>query len=181
MKPLIEDLPQHYQRSPQDAELQRVLHNLVERVEQDLEFTLAQLIPSTASWWGLELWEAAYGIPTDYTQGTQQRRTRVLAKIQGTGTSTQEKIKGIAQVFSTFPVEIAELHDQYHFVIWYVGTTGEVEHKADLVAAINEVKPAHLAWTIGYRETCPTSVYVGCLPRQGDKNVWKVDCRDPKV
>ena len=53
MKPLIEELPRHYQRSAPDAELQRVLSLLVEQAQADEEFTLAQLFPSTTSGWGL--------------------------------------------------------------------------------------------------------------------------------
>ena len=41
MKPLIEELPRHYQRSAPDAELQRVLSLLVEQAQADEEFTLA--------------------------------------------------------------------------------------------------------------------------------------------
>ena len=55
MKPLIEELPRHYQRSAPDAELQRVLSLLVEQAQADEEFTLAQLFPSTTSGWGLEV------------------------------------------------------------------------------------------------------------------------------
>ena len=35
MKPLIEELPRHYQRSAPDAELQRVLSLLVEQAQAD--------------------------------------------------------------------------------------------------------------------------------------------------
>ena len=49
MKPLIEQLPRHYQTSQQDAELQRALTVLLTQVQADLDFTLKQLIPSTAS------------------------------------------------------------------------------------------------------------------------------------
>lgn len=84
MKPLIEELPRHYQRSAPDAELQRVLSLLVEQAQADEEFTLAQLFPSTTSGWGLELWERAYGLPVDPTQSDERRRQRILAKVKGT-------------------------------------------------------------------------------------------------
>ena len=49
MRPLIEELPRHYQRSPQDTELQRALGTVLDRARADLELTMEQLIPSTAS------------------------------------------------------------------------------------------------------------------------------------
>ena len=76
MTELIRELPGHYGRSPQDAELQRVLGLLADQLQADKELTLRQLHPSTASGWGLELWERAWGIPLDRTQSDQQRRAR---------------------------------------------------------------------------------------------------------
>ena len=43
MKPFIQELPRHYGRSPQDAELQRVLENMAARGGGDKDFTLEQL------------------------------------------------------------------------------------------------------------------------------------------
>ena len=88
MKSLIAQLPRHYQTSPQDTELQRALTTLLAQVQTDLDFTLKQLIPSTASGWGLALWEAAYGIRPQAGADEAQRRSRVLAKLQGTGMTT---------------------------------------------------------------------------------------------
>ena len=41
MTPLIEQLPAHYQRSPQDAELQRVLSLLADQLQADKELEFA--------------------------------------------------------------------------------------------------------------------------------------------
>ena len=76
MTPLIEQLPAHYQRSPQDAELQRVLGLLASQLQEDKELTLEQLCPSTASGWGLEHWERAYGLTVDYSLDEERRRSR---------------------------------------------------------------------------------------------------------
>ena len=141
------------------------------------DFTLKQLFPSTASGWGLELWERAWGIPVDRTLSDQRRRDRILAKIKGTGTTTVEVIRAVAQSFSSFPAEVIEESALCRFVIWYLGTIGEIEHKEDLIAAVNELKPARMDWEIRYRQTLDSSVYLGAFPRQGDaKILWEVDC-----
>ena len=44
MRPLIQELPEHYRTSPQDAELQRVLSLLAEQAEAGMAFTLDQQI-----------------------------------------------------------------------------------------------------------------------------------------
>ena len=60
-------LPAFYLLTTQHAELQRVIFNVLRRADNDMAFTLRQLFPSTASGWGLDIWEEAYGIPTDRT------------------------------------------------------------------------------------------------------------------
>lgn len=168
MKPFIQELPRYYGRSPQDAELQRVLENMAARAEADKDFTLEQLFPSTASGWGLAIWEEAYGLRREAGQTERQRRARVLAKIKGVSTTTVERIRGIAQVFSPSRVEAEERSTESRFIIWYVETIGEIDNKEDLVDIINELKPAHLAWSIKYRETFRTQGYAGMLPREAE-------------
>lgn len=168
MKHFIQELPRHYGRSPQDAELQRVLELMVVRAEADKDFTLEQLFPSTASGWGLTLWEEAYGLRREVGQADAQRRARVLAKIKGVGTTTAEQIQRVAQVFSASRVEVEERGAESRFIIWYVETIGEINDKEDLSAIINELKPAHLAWSIKYRETFQTPGYLGLAPREAE-------------
>lgn len=177
MRPLILELPEHYQASGPDAELQRALSRLVDQAQRDKDITLEQLFPSTASGWGLALWEEAYGIPVDKTQSDQQRRQRILGKIKGVGTTTVARILALAQVY--WPQsQVVEIPPEYRFEIVMTGTAGNVPYLEDFSAAVNEMKPAHLDWAIKYRIELPSTVYVGSLPRQGDMILWKVDCRD---
>ena len=168
MTPLIEQLPAHYQRSPQDAELQRVLGLLASQLQEDKELTLEQLYPSTASGWGLELWERAYGLTVDYSLDEERRRSRVLAKVKGVSVTTVAQLRGIAEAFSQSAVEIVELFDQYRFEIWYTETIGPIAHPEDLAAIVNELKPAHLEWAVKYRQTCPAPVYGACVERSAE-------------
>lgn len=176
MTPLIEQLPAHYQRSPQDAELQRVLSLLADQLQADKELTLEQLYPSTASGWGLELWERAYGLTVDYSLDEERRRSRVMAKVKGVGATTMDKLRGIAGAFSQSAVEIVELFDQYRFEIWYTETIGPIAHPEDLAAIVNELKPAHLEWAVKYRQTCPAPVYGACVERSAE---WFVLRQEP--
>lgn len=177
MTPIEQLLPALYRQTSEDTELQRVLTLMLEQAERDKDFTLEQLFPSTTSGWGLELWERAWGIPVDRTLSDQRRRDRILAKVKGTGTSTLEVIRAIAESFSPYPVEVMEESALYKFVVWYLGTIGEVEHKQDLIDIINELKPAHLQWEIRYRQEQDSNLFVGAFPRQGDQRiVWEVDC-----
>ncbi|WP_317380690.1 putative phage tail protein [uncultured Intestinimonas sp.] len=187
MTELIRELPAHYAHSPQDAELQRALGLLVDQLQADKARTLRQLHPSTASGWGLELWERAYGIAVDDTQPEERRRARVLAKVKGVGVTTVERLLGIASAFSASAVEIVEFFDQYRFEIWYTETIGPVRYPDDLAAMVNELKPAHLAWDVKYRQTVPAAACAGTLERSAEYFIlrqqpmelpkWPVDVR----
>ena len=100
MRPLIEELPRHYQRSPQDTELQRALGTVLDRARADLELTVKQLIPSTASGWGLELWEEAYALTPDPSLDAQSRTRRLLSKVRGTQMTTVERIRSLAEQYT---------------------------------------------------------------------------------
>lgn len=170
MRPLEQMLPELYRSTPQDRELQRVLMELVAGAERDKDFTLKQLFPSTASGWGMELWERAWGIPVDRTQSDQRRRERILAKVKGTGTTTVEVIRGIAESFSDCPVEVVELSELYRFVIRYIGTAS-IRHSEDLIAAVNQLKPAHLDFHMAFRVVTRSPVYGGFVVRTGQVEI----------
>lgn len=173
MRPLIQELPEHYRTSPQDAELQRVLSLLAEQAEAGMTFTLDQLFPSTASGWGLALWESAYGIQPEAGQTEAQRRERVLAKVKGAGVSTPEKLLALARCFSSFPAELEQFPAEYRFLIWFTGTVSPVDQERMLQAMIDELKPAHLAWKVQYKLVLTGAVHTGAALRQSDHILFK--------
>lgn len=146
---LIPQLPEFYRSIP-FSELQRVLGETCRRAGSDLEFTFQQFWPQTASGWGLELWETAYGIPIDVTKDVVFRRTRVISKLRGQGTPTVELIQAVAASFSNGAVDVVEHNDEFYFVIKFVSTMGIPPNIDDLTAAIREIKPAHLDFSYQY-------------------------------
>lgn len=146
---LMSQLPELYRSAP-FAELQRVLGEMARRAGEDLELTLQQLWPQTASGWGLVLWESAYGIPTELEKDLDFRRTRVISKLRGQGSPTVELIQAVAASFVNGEVEIVEENEQYRFVVKFLSTLGVPPNIDDLTAAIREVKPAHLDFAYQY-------------------------------
>ena len=142
-------LPEFYRGVP-FAQLQRALGEMCRRAGEDLETVLDQLWPQTAGGWGLELWETAYGIPVDPSKDLEFRRTRVISKLRGQGTPTAALIQAVAASFANGQVEVVEHNDQYYFVIKFVSVLGVPPNIDDLTAAINDIKPAHLAFAYEY-------------------------------
>ena len=146
---LVLQLPEFYRSVPFE-ELQRVLGEMVRQAAADVDLTLAQLWPQTASGWGLTLWETAYGIPVDVARDTEFRRSRIISKLRGQGVPTAELIRAVAASFVNGAVDVVEHSGQYYFTVKFTSIMGVPPNIEDLTAAINEIKPAHLAYLYEY-------------------------------
>lgn len=139
---LIEQLPPHYQSSKETRSLQNALNWPLLQAAADRDDLFLQLDPSKATW-GLRLWEKAYGIMTDGSKTLEQRRSRLLSKIRGQGTSTMELILSVVESFGIPAVDIIEHTSEYKFELVILGPV-QPEVLKDVEGAINEIKPAHL-------------------------------------
>lgn len=129
-----------------------------DEAEKLADEVLAQLFPQTATW-GIMYWEWLLGIPPNDSFSIEQRRARVLTRMQTRWPMTKERMEQLVRTFSQDKQAfIREFFDQYRFEVVFsltrsidLGTVYEV---------IEEAKPAHL----GY------SLVVGL--RQGEKRVF---------
>ena len=109
---LMQKLLEYYPKSAVAEELQKAME-LADAAE-DVESLLAQCFVETATW-SLPLWEKAYGIETDPFKSDALRRTAILAKMRGSGTSTVALIQNVAESFVNGEVSIVEHNDRYAF------------------------------------------------------------------
>lgn len=141
---LLQYLPELYRGGPLDGVLY-AMGKALRRAGEDLDLTFQQLFPGTASSWGLELWEQAYGIPVDRTKAVEVRRAMIFSKIRGQGVPTVELIQSVAQSYAQGPVEVVEVPTEYRFSVVFVPNPALPVDADALIAAVGEVKPAHLA------------------------------------
>jgi hypothetical protein len=59
-------------------------------------------------------------------------------------------IQNVAKSFSNGDVDIVEDNTDYQFTVKFVGTMGIPPNMDDLTAAIEDIKPAHLAFIFEY-------------------------------
>ena len=149
MNELINYLPELYRNSPEIVEFQEAMQFWTDRLHADRTELFEQFHISTATW-GLANWERALGLETDISKPYAYRRTRIESKLRGLGTTTIEMIKNVASSFSNGDVEVIEHNGEYTFEILFVGTIGIPPNMDDLTAAIEEIKPAHLAYLYTY-------------------------------
>lgn len=146
---LIDLLPGFYKNSTQVIELQGAFEHWTEALKAARDDLLVQLNVETATW-GLSIWEKALGLETDVTKPYEYRRTRIMSKLRGAGTTTKKMIQNVAESFSNGQVEIIEYNEENRFVVKFVGQIGIPPNMNDLTAAIEEIKPAHLAYSFEY-------------------------------
>lgn len=118
-----------------------------ENIDELTEEVLLQLFPQTATW-GIVYWEEATHIPINNAVPLEQRRARILSKMQTRWPVTKSRMEAIINNFvSSKNAYIKQLYDQYKFVI-NIPLTGEKVYYSGLVETVEEVKPAHLAYTV---------------------------------
>ena len=115
-------------------------------VDRFIDEVFAQLFPQTATW-GIVYWERLVGIPENDSLSIEQRRTRVLTRMQTRWPMTKERMEQLIRTFSQDKQAfIREFFDQYRFEVLFnltqsvdLGTVYEV---------IEEAKPAHLSYSL---------------------------------
>lgn len=140
---LIKLLPDYYQDNETMATLQSVLSEETDKLDAELKITVNQCFPQLATTL-LSRWETILGIKTDGSLSDTSRQEQILAKLSGTGTTTKQMIKDVAEKFSGAEVEVIEDNANSRFYIRFVGQLGIPENMTGLKAAIEDVKPAHL-------------------------------------
>lgn len=148
---LLQMLPPYYQASTPVVALERALGTALDALAVSESDTLAQLWVSTATW-GLLLWEAWVGLPADKTGSYPVRRNRVLSKLRGRGPTTTDKIAEVVASFGFDPsqVSVVENYGAYSFQVVLSGLAAPPEDVSGIQAAVDAIKPAHLAWSFSY-------------------------------
>lgn len=145
MSYLMNYLPESYMESAEVVMIQNALQSEVDELWETRHDLLAQLDPRTATW-GLDYWEKAFGIVPDQAKDIEYRRSLVVAKIRGNGTTTAALIKEVSESFSNGEVEVTEFPREYRLEIFFSGTMGTPPNMDDLAAVLDEIIPAHLEW-----------------------------------
>ena len=149
MADLIDLLPECYKNSVEVVELQGAFQHWSDALQTARDDLMAQMNVETATW-GLVTWEKALGLVTDASKPNEYRRTRIMSKLRGQGTSTKAMIENVAESFSNGDVAIIEYNIESRFEVKFVGTLGIPPNMDDLTAALEEIKPAHLAYSYIY-------------------------------
>lgn len=146
---LMAYLPDYYAEVTDVVYVQDAIAKELGRLRYDIQDVLNQFYVYTATW-GLEEWERLIGIKTDYTKPLEQRRSVIISRLRGAGTTTVERLKDVAASFSGGEVAIIEYPEEHRFIIKFVGTAGIPPNLNDLTSTVGQIKPAHLTFSYEY-------------------------------
>ena len=146
---LMKYLPGYWQENITMKELQEILGVEVVALIDSFAFAIDQPFIDTATT-GLSRYEKILGLETDVKKSYAYRRERIKAKMMGSGTTTKQMIINVASAFSNGDVEVFEYPEEYRFVVKFIGVKGIPGNMKDLTLTIEEIKPAHLAFSYEY-------------------------------
>ncbi|NFG31454.1 DUF2313 domain-containing protein [Clostridium botulinum] len=138
----------------------------VDSTNEDIQDLINQCFIETATW-GLDTWEKELGIKNNIDYSYAIRRSRILAKLKGQGTTTIEAIKNICKSFVE-DVEVIEHNQEYYFEINLLSHKGFPSGFDTLYDSIREVKPSHLNTNYILRAITETDFRVVMLGIQGE-------------
>ena len=106
-----------------------------------------QFFVETATW-GLSDWERIVEVKPGPADTYEQRRNRILLKLNGTRTSTVQFMEELARryVSEDSEVSVEEIPEEYLFILRLM--KGSILYSQDLVDAIRTYIPAHLGWIL---------------------------------
>lgn len=149
-KEMLTYLPPYYATSRIIKSIMDAQGGELDRLRSALDEILDQFFVNTATW-GLDAWERELDIATDSSKPIEQRRSAVKSKILGTGSVTFELIRSVAGSYQNGKVDIIHRPAEYRFTIKFVDVVGLPPNLDDVRAAIEAIKPAHLAVDYEFR------------------------------
>lgn len=142
---IMQYLPHYYEKSRVMRAVAEAQGKEIVSLWTTLDEILKQFFVETATEWGLDLWEQMLGLKSYSGKPLDHRRSRIISKLRGIGTVTVNMIKNVAESYVYGTVEIIQHPERYTFTIKFIDQRGIPLNLDDVKAAIEEIKPAHLA------------------------------------
>lgn len=115
---------------------------------KDLESNMT-LSGTTASM--IDRREAEFGIVSNASKPIEQRRSVLVAKLRGQGTTTKAFIKNVALSFEYGEIDVVDDQEPYTVHIIFESVMGVPPNMDDFIATLEAVKPAHISFEYIYK------------------------------
>lgn len=135
----------------------------IDRMHRELENQHARMYIKTSDDVGILLWEKEYGLIHNNALALNQKKVRVLAKVNSGETATPSMLAGLVkQVIDADYVDIIEYPSEDRFEVW-VGMQYLAENMQIAKDAVDEARPAHLDFEFvnALKRIDRTGLYIG--------------------
>jgi hypothetical protein len=165
---LMDLLPTIYQGNATMEELQSILTGKALTMIDSQKKTVDECFVGTASD-TLKRYEDIFDIKTDVSKSLAERRARIKSKMRARGVTTVEVIRKVAASFANdqADVQIIEHNPECRFVVQYIETLGRPPDYRGLAEAVEEIKPAHLAWGVEFDNWIPGQTGISAISKLG--------------
>ncbi|OOM80947.1 putative phage tail protein [Clostridium sp. BL-8] len=140
---------------------------VLDKMGLDISDLFLQVLPQTATEWGLTFWEKRVGITTNTSKSIEERRAKILAKLNTKGTTTVEVIRQICKSFVS-NVEVIQHNSDYYFEVNLLTATGFPYALDGLYDSVEIAKPAHLGVKYKLISTTESEIYYGLSAMTGE-------------
>lgn len=144
---MIERLPYYYRESKVVKDFYRAVQRIIDKTNSDIETADKRLFIITTDDFALH--ENNVSLTASPDMDAETRRARVIARLQASRVLTVEALKELVSLYERSGVDVTELYNKYAFTLEFANREGVPENITEILAAIEEVKPAHLG--IGLR------------------------------
>lgn len=119
--------------------------------DESIQDIQRQFCMDTATWGLAVLYEQDLAIATDLAKPLYERRAVIKSKMRGTGKIDVQLIKMVADSYTQGDVEVT-FHNS-NIQIRFTSVKGIPTNIEDVKQIIEEIKPAHLSYTLAYTYT----------------------------
>ena len=158
---LLRYLPSFLAEDASFKETEDTLSAEHEKQRQRLIDLAKQFFISTATW-SLPHYERIYDVTPNTGDSYEQRRNRILLKIQTNQTSTIEFLEVLAERYMTDGSAAVIMEDNLHCA-FHMRLIGGLEYATDLFVAIDLYKPAHLGYDVTLERSEVLNLYTGSV------------------
>lgn len=144
LDPRLDEIPTFHELTEAETFEFDHVREIIDEAEQNM--TLSHTTESK-----IEDREYEFGVVSDPAKPIEQRRAVLIAKLRGQGTTTPAAVLNIAASFDFGEISIDESSAPYTVRIVFEEFRGIPPNMADFIAALEEIKPAHLVFEYVYK------------------------------
>lgn len=156
---MMKSLPLYYKKSKVVQDIYDAAEKAIDIWQADIDNAIAGFYITKTS--DFTLHEKDVGITAASTD-PKRRRANVIARLQGNGILTVEELKTLIEAYGE-NVDVSEDYSNYTVQIVFSNCEGQPKNIDDILAAIEEVKPAHIRIGTGYVRNPQATPKVGGL------------------